>query len=389
MLDPRPSAHPPARPAARPDAWRRVLAIRLDNAGDVVMLGPSLRALRRAAPKATVTLLASRAGAAAAPLLPWIDDVIVERAPWQDASGGLADDAGHIGSLVERLREIDVDAAFVFTSFSQTAWPPAFVAYLAGIPFRAGQAADFGGSILTRRVPPLADQAHQVDRNAHLLEGVGIPVLDRRLEIAIPADAVAAAAQLRSDAGIRAGEPYLVAAVGASCAARRVSPRRVASALAALSAETGWRVLAVGGDREVGDAAELERAVPGCASLAGRTTLPELAALVRDAGLLVTAHSLPMHLADATGTPMVVAFSGTDLESQWRPRVAPAVLLRRPTACAPCHRFDCPYDTACLDIDARDIVAAGQALLALDRPDAAHTQPIPQKEHDEWIACAS
>src|SRR5690606_25025803 len=52
-------------------AWlraRRLLVIRADNIGDVVMTGPALRAIRRALPEAKLTLLASPAGAQAAPL---------------------------------------------------------------------------------------------------------------------------------------------------------------------------------------------------------------------------------------------------------------------------------------------------------------------------------
>lgn len=55
------------------DVWRglrRVLALRRDNIGDVLMLGPALRAMRAAIPGARITLMVSRAGARAAPLLP-------------------------------------------------------------------------------------------------------------------------------------------------------------------------------------------------------------------------------------------------------------------------------------------------------------------------------
>jgi len=55
---------------------RNILAVRQDNLGDVVMLGPALRAVKRTLPHARLTLLASPGGAAAAPLLPWLDDVI-------------------------------------------------------------------------------------------------------------------------------------------------------------------------------------------------------------------------------------------------------------------------------------------------------------------------
>jgi ADP-heptose:LPS heptosyltransferase len=79
-------------PSMPPDPWpavRRLLAIRLDNIGDVVMLGPALRALRRALPAAEITLLTSPVGAKAAPLLPWIDAVMTCRAVWQDVSGSM------------------------------------------------------------------------------------------------------------------------------------------------------------------------------------------------------------------------------------------------------------------------------------------------------------
>ena len=65
-----------------PDAWqsvRRVLAVRLDNIGDVVMLGPALRTVRQALPNVHLTLMSSPAGSQVAPLLPWVDEVLVHR----------------------------------------------------------------------------------------------------------------------------------------------------------------------------------------------------------------------------------------------------------------------------------------------------------------------
>jgi ADP-heptose:LPS heptosyltransferase len=47
---------------------REILAIRPDNIGDVIMLGPALRAVKESAPQARITLLASPAGATGAPL---------------------------------------------------------------------------------------------------------------------------------------------------------------------------------------------------------------------------------------------------------------------------------------------------------------------------------
>ena len=62
-----------------------------------------------------------------------------------------------------------------------------------------------------------------------------------------------------------------------------------------------------------------------------------------------------MHLADALRRPMVITFSGTELESQWAPRTAAAVLLRRATDCSPCYAFNCRFEMQCLDIPSAEV----------------------------------
>src|SRR6266566_3457052 len=110
---------------------RNVLAIRLDNIGDVIMLGPALRAVKETSPQAHLTLLASPGGATAAPLLPWVDDVIAWRAIWQDIGGHTSFDPAHEWKLSSLLSRRGFDGALIFTSFSQTPHVPGYVCYLA------------------------------------------------------------------------------------------------------------------------------------------------------------------------------------------------------------------------------------------------------------------
>src|SRR5690606_33420431 len=119
------------------DAVQRLLVMRTDNIGDVLLAGPALRALRERLPSAHVTLLASPAGSQAAPLLPWIDEVLTWRVLWQALTPPAQDPVAE-WRLVEALRERHFDAAVILTSFRQSPWPPALVALLAGIPRRIG-----------------------------------------------------------------------------------------------------------------------------------------------------------------------------------------------------------------------------------------------------------
>ena len=343
---------------------RRVLAVRLDNIGDCVMLGPGLRSLRAGLPDAEITLLASPAGSQAAGLLPWVDAVMTHRVVWQDVGGRMPLDPARERDLVRTIRRRGFDAAFLFTSYSQSPWPPAYACYLAGIPLRVGQSREFGGSLLTHAVSPPPDEAHQVDRNLHLLEGVGFDAVGRGLELAVPEEAAHAADALLAEAGVDPEEPFVAVAPGASCAARRYDPVRFGQAARRLAARLGAAVVIVAGPREtvIADAVLVAAGDRRVVSLAGRTTVAETAGVLRRAGLVLANDSGPMHIADALRRPMVVLFSGTDLESQWRPRTAPARLLRRPTDCAPCRRFTCPFGMACLDIPADEVAAHAEEL---------------------------
>ncbi len=344
-------------------AARNILAVRLDNVGDVVLLGPALRAIKETLPQARLTLLASPAGATAAPLLPWIDEVISWRAIWQDVGGKMPFDPSRERQLIDELSRRRFDAALIFTSFSQTPHVPGYACYLAGIPLRAGESKEFGGSTLTVELRSGPDDLHQVERNLRLVEQLGFPVRDRRLAVRIPAEARRATTGLIACAGLEASRPFVLLHPGASCQARRFPAERLREVAYQLG-QAGWQVLVTGSAPEaelIGFVASV--GTPGIGALAGRTSLVEFAALVERAALVICGNTLPLHLADAVGTPVLGLYSGTDYEQQWRPRFTAHRLLRRPTPCTPCYRFDCPFGQPCLDFSAEEIVEAGLNLL--------------------------
>lgn len=349
----------------------RVLVVRLDNIGDVIMLSPALRTLRFAFPRARITLLASPAGNQVAPMLPWVDEVLTRRVVWQDASGAMPFDPAREMDLVEEIRARRFDAAFIFTSFSQSPWPPAYACYLAGVPLRYGQSKEFGGSLLTRWVKSVPDEVHQTERSLFLLESLGLPAHGRHLELAVPVEARMSAERLLRNVGVDSAAPFAVLAPGASCQARRYDPARFAEVARLLVRNAGLPLVVVGSEREANLAAPLlEAAGSLAASLVGRTSIPELAAVIERCALLIANDSGPMHMADAFLRPIVILYSGTEYESQWRPRYAPTVLLRRHTACSPCYNFRCPFNMECLDIPPEEVAEAASRLLAQTLPGA-------------------
>src|SRR6478735_1717337 len=155
-----------------PPEWkaaRRVLAVRLDNLGDVLLATPAIRAIRQSLPTAHITLLASPVGAQVGSLKPDLDDVMVYNAPWMDPWRELPLDPAREMSAIATLRDGQFDAAVIFSSFRQSPLPSAYLCYLAGIPLRLAASIDGPGSLLTTRHRHPERMMHEVERGLDLV----------------------------------------------------------------------------------------------------------------------------------------------------------------------------------------------------------------------------
>jgi lipopolysaccharide heptosyltransferase II len=344
----------------------RILVVRLDNIGDMVMTGPALRALRKAYPLADITMMASPAGQQVTPFLPWIDNVIAWRAIWQDISNQTVLNPNRELRLVEMLKNRHFDAALILTSFTQSPHPVAYACYLAGIPIRIGQSKEFGGALLTHWTKPKADRNHQVDRNLHLLEFMGVPLDGTEMELHLPTAARENAMQTLLALGIQPGDPYVVMAPGASCASRRYHQDRFATAAQGLVQASGIPLIVVGSEREAETIRPVTRLAehhPFIHSLVGKTPLGEMMAIIQSSSLVIANNSAALHIADAFKRPMVILYSGTEYLEQWQPRHAPARMLYRSVHCSPCFSFECPFQMECMDVLPDEVIHAALQFL--------------------------
>jgi len=367
-------------------AARRILVVRPDNVGDVVLLTPALRALRAAAPGARVDLLASPAGTAVAAMIPELDGVLTVSPSWQQLTAP-TDTAGADAAaraereLLERLTAARYDVMLVFTSFSQSPWPAAHLGLLAGIGTRVVHSREFAGAVATHWVTPPPDTTHHVDRSLHLLEAIGIPPRGRTPSLWVPDAAYAEADELvagvaavrtidRFDraAGARAVPRFALLVPGASCPSRRYPADRFGAAAAALAGK-GLPVLIAGTAAEAGLVDEVVRAAgsPDVRPLPA-AALPVFTALLARAAVALTNNSGGLHLADAVGTPVVVTYAGTERLGDVAPRSVPSALLQVPTPCSPCRQLRCPFHLECLDVAPRRLAEAALRLAAFPTP---------------------
>ncbi|WP_432925132.1 glycosyltransferase family 9 protein [Microbispora sp. CA-135349] len=340
------------------------LVVRPDNAGDVLLAGPAVRAV--AAGAREVVMLAGPYGRAAAELLPGVDRVLEWRAPWIDPDP-VPMTSEHAARLVERVRAIGPDVAVIFTSFHQSALPTALLLRLAGVPRIAAISEDFPGSLL--------DVRHVVD------ESVDVPEPERMLGLARAAgfdlppgdDGRLAVRGPLPDVEHLTGPPgYLVVHPGTTAPARAWPAERWAEAVEALLA-AGERVVVTGSPGERALTAIVSGPALGSGfglDLGGATTFAELAAVLAGASAVVAANTGPAHLAAAVGTPVVSLFAPVVPAARWAPYGVPAVVLGdQGSPCRGSRARICPIPGhPCLSsISGEQVVDAVRRLAALTR----------------------
>jgi ADP-heptose:LPS heptosyltransferase len=331
-----------------------ILVARQDNVGDVLLAGPCVRAV--AASGQPVTLLTGPRGRAGADLLPGVNDVLTWCAPWIDPQPAPVSESG-VEEFVEETRARRFERALILTSFHQSALPLALLLRLAGVPWVGAISDEYPGSLLDLRHrvpgdPPESERALSLA----IATGYRLPGGDDgRLSVRRPLPEV----------GHLTGEPgYLVVHPAASVPARQPTAEHSAAMVAALAA-AGHRVVVTGAKSE----RELTAAVAAghATDLGGVTTLPELAAVLDRASVVVAPNTGPAHLAAAVGTPVVSLFAPVVPAARWAPYRVPSVLLGDQSApCRGSRARTCPVaGHPCLEsINPNEVVAATEELAA-------------------------
>lgn len=357
-----------------PPTWEnaeRLLCIRLDSLGDVLMMTPAIRALRGGSPGRRITLLTSPSGAAVARLIPEIDEVLVYEAPWVKSTPPSADSAAD-RAIINRLRDARFDAAVIFTTFSQSPLPAALLCHLADIPLRLAHCHERVYGLLTDWVPdpePAKEIRHEVRRQLDLVATVGARAEDERLSLGVPERATDAVRRRLQTLGVGAGRLWAVLHPGSTAASRRYPPELYAQVASQLVGGHGWQLVLTGDDSERDLVREIAAQTAGPVhDLTGALDLPELVALIASAPVLITNNTGPSHIAAAVGTPVVCLYALTN--PQHTPWLVPSRVLSREVPCRWCYRSVCPEGHhACLrGVPPKDVVEAAVDLAARGRP---------------------
>ncbi|PSB46965.1 lipopolysaccharide heptosyltransferase II [Cyanosarcina cf. burmensis CCALA 770] len=350
---------------------KKILCVRLDTIGDVIMTTPAIRALKTSHCDRHITLMTSSAGAVVAPLLSDIDDLIVYDSPWLKATATRQNSEPEY-AIISELKARNFDAAVIFTVYSQSPLPTAFLCYMAGIPLRLAHCHENPYQLLTDWIKdpePENFTRHEVQRQLDLVASIGSKVEDKRLRVQISEIARKNIQNLLEEIRINFSQPWIIMHPGATAISRRYPPESFAIAARKLVQDYNIQVIFTGIESEIElvESIRLQMRSPSF-SLVNRLNLSELTALVEKAHLLISNNTAPVHIAAAVGTPVV------DLYALTNPQHTPWEVLNRvifhDVPCRICYKSICPEGHYhCLRLVAPErVVNAALELLQVRQP---------------------
>jgi lipopolysaccharide heptosyltransferase II len=331
-----------------------VLIVRLSALGDVLFAMPAVQALLDSGRAARVTWLVEDRAAPLLALLPGLHETLVF--PRRQPSRWPA----HFARLLARRDDLVVDLQGTLKTRVQL------------LCLRARRTVGWDASVAREGAQRAYDTTvspqgarHRVAQSLQLMAALGVPVphAAQRPRLALDEGARQRAAQTLS--GLPGDGPVVVLHPGTSAFGelKRWAPERFAQLGDALVARHGARVVITGGPGERGLVDAVRRALRAPALLPTPSGLMDLAALLERSQLVVASDSLPLHLANALGTP-VVGLYGPKEPAVTGPYFDRARVVRSGVACSPCTLRRC-RDRICMEwLEVGPVADAAGELLA-------------------------
>jgi ADP-heptose:LPS heptosyltransferase len=293
---------------------RRILVALVAGIGDFVLATPAIRAIAEGFPGTEITFLTTPQAADLARPCPHVREVVTFdlRAYRPGERGTGWGGWRRFREVTETLRSRRFSLAV--NLYRVATWTGAIRMVLLlsriGAERTAGRWSGGRGVIFGVRSP---DRPHETDAMLSVAEALGCPFDDATPQLWIPEASRGRAAEHLDAVGVARSAPYVVLHVGSNKPEARLPQDTAADIGREIQRVTGTPAVLTGDPSEAAATERLSARIGGGArSVAGRTDLLELAAILEGARAAVTVDSGPMHLAAAVGTPLVALFGPGD-----------------------------------------------------------------------------
>lgn len=339
--------------------FKRILIVRTDRIGDVLLSTPVIKALRDNFPNAYIAMMVSPYAKDIVEGNPYLDDVIIydkdnKHKSWQRSF-----------KFAQNLKKKKFDLAVILHPTNRAH----LVTFFAGIRRRIGYNRKCS-LLLTDRIKHIKQRGekHELEYNLDLLYYLGIEPRDKNLFLPIKPESEIWAQDLLKQEGIQEADRLLAIHPAASCKSKIWPVERFGETAEKLAEKYGFKALLIAGPKDIALANGIAKNMHcPVINLAGKTSVSQLASVLKRCSLFISNDSGPVHIASAVGTPVISIFGRNQAglsPKRWGPLGLKDRIIHKEFGCIECLAHNCVKEFACLKaITVNDVVAAADSIL--------------------------
>lgn len=333
-----------------------ILVIKISAVGDVILSIPSLRSIRAKYKDAVIKVLIGSQAREVLGRCPYINDVIV--CDFKGKDKGLAG----LWKLSRSLRSSCFDIVIDLQNNKKSH----ILSFLSMAPLRYGYDNGKFSFLLNYRIKDDAPFLDPIEHQFRVLKSAGIKPVDKYLEL-WPSEADRERTNaLLGDNWVKPTQQLIGihARASAKWSTKNWPAKYIAELCDRLAKELNIRVVLTGSKDDLEYIEKIKNTTTSKPIIAaGRTSILELASLIKRCALFITPDSAPMHIAAAVSTPFIALFGPTDPERHIPPSKA-HILIRKDLKCSPCYNPNCMKGLKCMkDISVDEVLEAVKKLL--------------------------
>jgi heptosyltransferase-2 len=323
--------------------YNRILIVRTDRIGDVLLSTPVIKAMRDSYPNAYIAMMVSPFAKDIVDGNPYLDEVIIydkgaKHKSWMRSI-----------KFACNLKKKRFDLSLILHPTNRVH----LVTFFAGIPRRIGYDRKMG-ILLTDRLKHTKElgEKHELEYNLDLVRYLGIEPKDKELFMPIKPESEEWLKELFRQEGINNHDRLLAIHPAASCPSKIWPNERFAELADRLAQKYGFKVLVIAGPKDIALAQNVIKQMHHpTVNLAGKVSVSQLASALKRCQLFISNDSGPVHISSAIGTPVISIFGRSQKglsPKRWGPRGQKDRIAHKTVGCVECLAHNCIRDFACL-----------------------------------------
>jgi heptosyltransferase-2 len=338
---------------------KKILIVRTDRLGDVILSTPVIKSLRKKFPKAYIAFMCRPYTREVLEGNPYLDEVII-----CDRYGKHKNIWG-IFKLSSILRKKGFDWAIILHPTNRVH----LVTFLAGIKFRIGWDRKLG-FLLNKRIPHNKQEGkkHELEYTLDILRELEIPIVDSHTYFPISDKSEKRIEELLKKQGLGKDDKFIVIHPSASCPSKRWPQSKFSQVIKILREkdDLGVVVIAAADEKEFGKKLVEENKV---IDLRGKLSVSEVGSLLKRSLLFISNDSGPVHIGASLDIPVISIFGRKDpglSPLRWQPLGDNSFYFHKDVGCQVCLAHNCDKGFLCLEeISPQEV--AQKAISILDK----------------------